>query len=68
MSNLVETIIKIEDLEIGMTIRWNGELTTVGRENLKYTLHGVAFNGCAYPKTVTRVQFAVPTKYGIILR
>jgi hypothetical protein len=51
-----------------MTVEWNGQLTTVGKENLKNTLHGMAFNGCAFPKEIVMVQFAVPTANGIVLR
>ena len=68
MSNLVKTIINKSDLRIGMTVEVNGQLETVGRENIKNTLHGVAFNGCAFPKQITRVQFKVPTMNGIVLR
>lgn len=68
MSNLVKTTIQKSDLQIGMTVEWNGQLTTVGQENLKNTLHGMAFNGCAFPKEIVRVQFAVPTANGIVLR
>ena len=68
MSNLVRTTIQKSDLQIGMTVEWNGELKTVGKENLMNTLHGVAFNGCAFPKEIVRVQFAVPTAFGIVLR
>lgn len=68
MTNLVRTIIKKSDLEIGMTVEVDGQLSTVGRENITNTLHGVAFNGCTYPKEITRVQFSVPTLKGIVLR
>tara|TARA_R110002049_G_C9177884_1_gene563269 strand:+ start:26610 stop:26816 length:207 start_codon:yes stop_codon:yes gene_type:complete len=68
MSNLVKTIIKKSNLKIGMTVEWNGQLTTVDKENLKNTLHGMAFNGCSFPKEIVMVQFAVPTANGIVLR
>lgn len=68
MSNLVKTTIQKSDLQIGMTVEWNGQLTTVGKENLSHTLHGIAFNGCAFPKEIVRVQFAVTTNNGIVLR
>ena len=68
MSNLVKKTIQKSDLKIGMTVEWNGKLTTVGKENLKKTLHGVAFNGCAFPKEIVMVQFSVPTANGIVLR
>ena len=68
MSNLIKTTIQKSDLQIGMTVEWCGNLETVGRENLKNTLHGIAFNGCAFSKTITMVQFAVPTANGVVLR
>ena len=68
MSNLVKTTIQKSDLQIGMTVEWNGQLITVGKENLRNTLHGMAFNGCAFPKEIVMVQFAVPTANGIVLR
>ena len=68
MSNLVKTTIKKSDLQVGMTVEWNGQLTTVGQENLGNGIHGISFNGVAYPREITRVQFAVPTASGIVLR
>lgn len=68
MNNLVKTTIQKSDLQIGMTVEVNGILETVGKENLRNTLHGVAFNGCTYPKEITMVKFAVPTVRGIVLR
>jgi|GEM_PF-2470683 len=68
MKNLVKTIIQKSDLKIGMTVELNGQLMTVGKENLKTTLHGMAFNGSSFPKEIVMVQFAVPTKKGIVLR
>ena len=68
MSNLVKTIIQKSDLQVGMTVEWNGQLATVGKENLKNTLHGMAFNGCAFPREIVMVQFSVMTANGIVLR
>jgi hypothetical protein len=68
MNNLVKTTIQKSDLRIGMTVEWNGQLTTVGRENLKNTSHGMAFNGCAFPKQIVMIQFAVQTIKGTVLR
>ena len=68
MSNLVKTTIQKSDLQIGMTVEWDGQLTTVGKENLKRGFCGTSFNGCAFPKEIVMVQFAVPTAKGIILR
>ena len=68
MSNLVKTTIQKSDLQTGMTVEWNGQLTTVGNENLKNTSNGMAFNGCTFPKEIVMVQFAVPTANGVVLR
>lgn len=68
MTNLVKTTIQISDLSTGMTVEHNGELKTVGNNSLTRTHHGVAFDGDASSKTITRVQFRVPTKNGIVLR
>lgn len=68
MSNLVRTSIQVSDLQTGMTVEYNGQLRTVGNNSLSKTDHGIAFNGDASSKTITRVQFAVPTRNGIVLR
>lgn len=68
MENLIRTKIQVSDLEIGMTVEWNGNLYTVGKESVRKTDHGMAFNGDASSKTITRVQFLVPTINGTILR
>jgi hypothetical protein len=68
MSNLVRTTIQVSDLQIGMTVEHNGELKTVGKESLTKNEHGIAFYGDASKKTITRIQFAVPTANGIVLR
>lgn len=68
MSNLIKTEISKSELKIGMTVEFNGKLETVGKRNLTNTIHGVAFNGHAFPKTIIRVQFSVPTSSGTVLR
>lgn len=69
MSNLVRTEINIQDLEHGMTVEYNGELITVSRKDIKYNdLFGYSFRGNGQHKTLTRVQFQVPTLRGIVLR
>jgi len=68
MKNLVKTTIQISDLQIGMTVEHLGKLCTVGKDNISKTFHGIAFDGDASSKTITMVQFAVPTANGIVLR
>ena len=69
MSNLVRTIVNISDLEQGMTVELNGQLITVSRKDInKNDLFGYSFRGDFSKKTITRVQFAVPTAYGLQLR
>lgn len=64
MSNLIRTTIQISELQIGMTVEHNGQLKTVGKENLTQNEHGISFCGDASKKTITRVQFKVPTMFG----
>lgn len=68
MTNTVITIIKKSDLQAGMTVEVDGVIQTVCQNNLINTIHGVAFKGSAYPKEITRIQYAVPTAKGIVLR
>lgn len=67
MTNQVRTTIQISDLQIGMTVKHYGNLCTVGKESLSRTDHGIAFNGDASSKTITRIQFKVPTSTGFRL-
>jgi len=69
MSNLVKTQINISELKQGMTVEYKGELLTVSMKDVrKCPLFGYSFRGDSSSKTITRVQFAVPTAYGISLR
>jgi len=68
MRNLVRTIVKISDLEQGMTVEFNGEIITVSRKDITKNDFGYSFRGDGSKKTITRVQFAVPTTYGVQLR
>lgn len=68
MRNLVRTIVKISDLEQGMTVEFNGEIITVSRKDITKNDFGYSFRGDSSKKTITRVQFAVPTTYGVQLR
>ena len=69
MTNLVKTTISISDLQQGMTVEFNGQLITVSRKDIVYNeLFGYSFRGDCSKKTITRVQFEVPTANGISLR
>lgn len=68
MSNLVKTQIKISELEVGMTVEVNGQLITVSKNDVYRNEFGYGFRGDSSKKTVTRVQFQVPTNSGFILR
>lgn len=61
-SNIIRTTINKSELQVGMTVELNGELITVGKRDLSYcSFMGYSFRGSVYPKTITRVQFKVPT-------
>jgi riboflavin synthase alpha subunit len=68
MENQVRTTINISDLQVGMTVLHNGVLLTVGKNDFNKNEHGVSFRGDASSKTITRVQFLVPTLNGEVLR
>ncbi len=54
---------------IYMTVEYNGELITVSKNDIKYNdLFGYSFRGDMSKKSITRVQFTVPTAFGIVLR
>ena len=68
MNNLVKTTIAISDLVQGMTVEYQGQLHTVNKNSVTKGFCGYAFNGDASSKTITRVQFKVPTNKGYVLR
>ena len=68
MENLVKSTISLSELEQGMTVEFNGMLLTVGKNDVKRNEHGLSFRGDSSKKTITRVQFKVPTAFGIVLR
>ena len=68
MTNLVKTKIKVSDLRVGMTVEHEGRLMTVGKGDVYKGFCGWAFQGDASKKELTRVQFAVPTAFGTVLR
>ena len=69
MYNLVRTQVHISELKQGMTVEFNGELLTVSRHDIKRCdLFGYSFRGDASKQILTRVEFAVPTVNGIVLR
>ena len=67
-SNIVRTKIPISELEPGMTVEYNGEIITVGKRDLSNGFMGAAFRGDASKKTITRIQYKVPTAHGTVLR
>lgn len=68
MTNLLKTKINISELQIGMTVEFNNELITVGKNDLYKNEFGFAFKGDSSQKKITRIQFIVPTALGIIFR
>ena len=69
MENILRTTINISELEQGMTVEHNGNMYTVSRNDVKYDrLWGYSYRGDSSRQTITRIQFAVPTSFGIVLR
>ena len=69
MTNLVKTQINISELKQGMTVEYMGQLLTVSKKDIKFNeLFGYSFRGDMSKKSITRVQFSVPTLNGIVLR
>ena len=69
MTNLVKTTTNISNLRVGDTVEYNNELITVSKNDVKYnSFMGYSFRGDASKKIITKVQFAVPTAFGIVLR
>ena len=69
MDNILRTTINISALEQGMTVEHNGKIYTVSRNDIKYDhLFGYSYRGDFYKQTITRIQFVVPTAFGVVLR
>ena len=69
MTNIVRTKIDIADVRVGMTIEHEGHMVTVSKGNLPSRgFCGFSFEGDASKQELTRIQFAVPTAFGIVLR
>jgi len=70
MNNVVRTQIEIAQLSIGMTVELDGIFYTVGKGDVKFNdLFGRhSFRGDMSKTTITRIQFAVPTAFGLTLR
>lgn len=67
--NIVKSSIHISDIRQGMTIEWYGEMVTVsGTDIQRCPFMGLTFRGDASKKILTRIQFAVPTSRGVVLR
>jgi len=69
-NNLVRTQIHIADLQTGMTVEIGDEFKTVNVKDhvSRCNWMGWSFQGDASKTHLTRVQFAVPTAFGIVLR
>lgn len=68
MENQVKTKIRISELEVGMTVEYKGQLLTIGKNDVFKNEFGLSFRGDSSIKEITRVQFAVPTAFGVVLR
>lgn len=69
MSNIIEVPTNINDIKAGDTVKINGELKTVGKNNIKYGgFMGTSLFGDSSKRTITKVLFAVPTSKGIVYR
>ena len=69
MDNILRTTINISALEQGMTVEHNGKIYTVSKNDIKYDhLWGYSYRGDCSKQTITRIQFVVPTAFGIVLR
>ena len=68
MTNIIKSQISVSDLKPGMTVEYKGEMLTVSKNDVKKGFCGYSFRGDASKKEITRIQFAVPTKFGISLR
>lgn len=66
MTNIKQTIINLCDLNQGDTVLYNNEMLTVSKNDVKYnSFMGYSFRGDASKKTITRIQFIVPTNNGV---
>lgn len=69
MSNIVEIATNINDIKTGDTVMINGQLKTVGKNNIKYGgFMGSSLFGDSSKRIITKVLFAVPTINGIVYR
>jgi hypothetical protein len=70
MSNLVLKTVKISELKQGDTVLLNDILQTVSGKCIKFNsfFNRYSFQGDCSKLTITKVQFAVHTNKGLILR
>ncbi len=69
MSNIVEIPTDINNIKAGDTVMIDGQLRTVGKNNIKYGgFMGTSLFGDSSKRTITKVLFAVPTNNGIVYR
>lgn len=67
--DLIRTQIMVSELLPGMTVEYKQELYTVNKNDLQFCpFMGHSFRGDASGKYITRIQFAVQTANGIVLR
>lgn len=62
MSKIIKTVISVSDLQQGMTIEVGGKMQTVARSKVG---QNYIYDGQRYKNGITRVQFVVPTAYGV---
>lgn len=66
MTNIKQTIINLCDLKQGDTVLYNNEMLTVSKKDIKYdSFMGHSFRGDASKKTITKIEFIVPTNNGV---
>ena len=70
MKNIVKTKVNLSTIKVGDTVEYKGEILTVGKNCIRYcSFMGYSFRGDASSKTITLIQFKVPTiKSGMVLR
>ncbi len=68
-SNIVRTVVHLSQITQGDTVEYNDQLHTIsGKDVPKKGFMGYSFRGDASKQTITRIQFAVQTLNGLVLR
>ena len=68
MSNIIRSQIRIANLKPGMIVEYENQFITVSNRDIQKGFLGYSFRGDASKKFITRIQFAVLTSTGIVLR